>query len=203
MWLSISVSLRVGCGLITSYGSPTAPFHLHNNYRSTDQVGCVFANNIGAQYLTRIIITNDFHESLGLSQGKRHPAGSEGKPANFEFTTGGQGLRLGPSVVISGAAIPRDLIESELFGYFRGAFTGARRNGMIGKFELANNGTLYRKIKKKVSPNQLLTSDVNRREPNAAFFSKLTKQWRLDSDHVQEHMFTYRDICQHECKICR
>jgi len=51
--------------------------------------------------------------------------------------------RKGPFVAISCAAIPRDLIESELFGYVGGAFTGARRNGMIGKFELANNGTLF------------------------------------------------------------
>ncbi len=50
--------------------------------------------------------------------------------------------RRGPFVAISCAAIPRDLIESELFGYVGGAFTGARRGGMIGKFELANHGTL-------------------------------------------------------------
>lgn len=49
----------------------------------------------------------------------------------------------GPFVAISCAAIPRDLIESELFGYKGGAFTGARQKGMIGKFELANGGTLF------------------------------------------------------------
>lgn len=48
-----------------------------------------------------------------------------------------------PFVAISCAAIPRDLIESELFGYRGGAFTGARREGMVGKFELANRGTLF------------------------------------------------------------
>lgn len=48
-----------------------------------------------------------------------------------------------PFVAISCAAIPRDLIESELFGYIGGAFTGARRTGMVGKFELANKGTLF------------------------------------------------------------
>ena len=51
--------------------------------------------------------------------------------------------RKGPFVAISCAAIPRDLIESELFGYVGGAFTGARRNGMIGKMELATGGTLF------------------------------------------------------------
>ncbi len=48
-----------------------------------------------------------------------------------------------PFVAISCAAIPRDLIESELFGYIGGAFTGARQKGMVGKFELAHQGTLF------------------------------------------------------------
>ena len=48
-----------------------------------------------------------------------------------------------PFIAISCAAIPRDLIESEFFGYKGGAFTGARQNGMMGKFELANKGTLF------------------------------------------------------------
>jgi PAS domain S-box-containing protein len=49
----------------------------------------------------------------------------------------------GPFVAVSCAAIPRDLIESELFGYRAGAFTGARKDGMVGKFQLANKGTLF------------------------------------------------------------
>ncbi len=49
----------------------------------------------------------------------------------------------GPFVAISCAAIPRDLLESELFGYVEGAFTGAKKEGMVGKMELANNGTLF------------------------------------------------------------
>ncbi len=48
----------------------------------------------------------------------------------------------GPFVQINCAAIPRELIESELFGYVEGAFTGARKGGKLGKFELANGGTL-------------------------------------------------------------
>lgn len=45
-------------------------------------------------------------------------------------------------VKINCAAIPKDLLESELFGYEEGAFTGASKKGKIGKFELANNGTI-------------------------------------------------------------
>jgi PAS domain S-box-containing protein len=48
-----------------------------------------------------------------------------------------------PFIAINCAAIPRDLVESELFGYEEGAFTGARRGGKPGKFELAEGGTLF------------------------------------------------------------
>jgi transcriptional regulator with PAS, ATPase and Fis domain len=49
----------------------------------------------------------------------------------------------GPFVAINCAAIPLTLIESELFGYEPGAFTGAERKGRTGKIELANEGTLF------------------------------------------------------------
>ena len=48
-----------------------------------------------------------------------------------------------PFVRINCAAIPKDLLESELFGYEEGAFTGAKVKGKPGKFELANNGTIF------------------------------------------------------------
>lgn len=46
-------------------------------------------------------------------------------------------------VAINCAAIPEALLESELFGYVKGAFTGADPNGRIGKFELANKGVIF------------------------------------------------------------
>lgn len=49
----------------------------------------------------------------------------------------------GPFVALNCAAIPHELIESELFGYERGAYTGALKEGNIGKFEQANGGTLF------------------------------------------------------------
>lgn len=51
--------------------------------------------------------------------------------------------KLYPFVRINCAAIPKDLIESELFGYEKGAFTGAQAGGKPGKFELAHSGTVF------------------------------------------------------------
>lgn len=52
-------------------------------------------------------------------------------------------VRSGPFVAINCAAIPETLLESELFGYEGGAFTGAKKEGKLGKFELADGGTLF------------------------------------------------------------
>ncbi|MCY6957506.1 sigma-54 interaction domain-containing protein [Clostridium brassicae] len=49
----------------------------------------------------------------------------------------------GPFVAVNCAAIPRELFESELFGYEKGAFTGAKKGGYPGKFELAEGGTIF------------------------------------------------------------
>lgn len=46
-------------------------------------------------------------------------------------------------IKVNCAAIPRELLESEFFGYEEGAFTGAKKGGKIGKFEMAQNGSLF------------------------------------------------------------
>lgn len=48
-----------------------------------------------------------------------------------------------PFIRVNCAAIPSELLESELFGYEEGSFTGAKRGGKKGKFELANGGTIF------------------------------------------------------------
>lgn len=49
----------------------------------------------------------------------------------------------GPFISINCAAIPDNLMESELFGYEEGAFTGAKKGGKVGKFEQADGGTIF------------------------------------------------------------
>lgn len=48
-----------------------------------------------------------------------------------------------PFRILNCSAIPETLLESELFGYEEGSFTGARRGGKVGKFELADGGTIF------------------------------------------------------------
>ena len=48
-----------------------------------------------------------------------------------------------PFIKVNCGAIPANLVESELFGYEKGAFTGADKNGKMGLFELANTGTIF------------------------------------------------------------
>ena len=51
--------------------------------------------------------------------------------------------REGPFIPINFAGLPENLAESELFGYEEGSFTGAKKGGKLGFFELANNGTIF------------------------------------------------------------
>lgn len=66
-----------------------------------------------------------------------------GKEIFAQAVHNASGRHSGPFVVINCGAIPRELVESELFGFEDGAFTGAKRGGRPGKFELANGGTIF------------------------------------------------------------
>ena len=55
----------------------------------------------------------------------------------------GSARRDRPFVAVNCAALPRELVESELFGYVGGAFSGARREGSPGKFQAAHGGTIF------------------------------------------------------------
>lgn len=62
--------------------------------------------------------------------------------ATFIHETSDRGKR-GCLIKVNCGAIPDNLLESELFGYEKGAFTGANKEGKAGLFELASNGTIY------------------------------------------------------------
>ena len=66
-----------------------------------------------------------------------------GKGILTKFIHKESGRSDGPFITINCAAIPESLLESELFGYKGGAFTGARKEGKLGLVELANEGTLF------------------------------------------------------------
>ena len=66
-----------------------------------------------------------------------------GKELFAQAIHGASDCRCGPFVPVNCGAIPKELIQSELFGYADGAFTGAKRGGRAGKFEAANGGTLF------------------------------------------------------------
>jgi transcriptional regulator of acetoin/glycerol metabolism len=60
-----------------------------------------------------------------------------------EFARGIHGSSTGPYVALNCGGLSRELLASELFGYAEGAFTGARKGGMVGKIEAANDGSLF------------------------------------------------------------
>ena len=66
-----------------------------------------------------------------------------GKEMFAQAIHNGSPRRLHPFIRMNCASIPRDLLESEIFGYEKGAFTGASPSGKYGKLESANGGTLF------------------------------------------------------------
>ncbi|MDR3270845.1 MAG: sigma 54-interacting transcriptional regulator [Peptococcaceae bacterium] len=81
-----------------------------------------------AEYTCNVFITGESGTGKELFAQAIHNAGNR---------------RRGPFISINCAAMPRELIGSELFGYVEGAFTGARKGGAPGKFELADKGTIF------------------------------------------------------------
>ena len=90
----------------------------------------------------------DLKQEAMLAAGKESPVlisgeSGTGKEVFAQAIHQGSTRHLHPFVRINCAAIPKDLMESELFGYAKGAFTGALAQGKAGKFELAHQGTIF------------------------------------------------------------
>lgn len=86
------------------------------------------AQQVAQQPQTRVLITGETGTGKELFAQAIHNASPR---ANCPF------------VRVNCAAIPENLLEAELFGYETGAYTGAKKGGRMGKFELANNGTIF------------------------------------------------------------
>ncbi len=111
--------------------------------------------------VTLDVVTTEFSDIIGSSQAIRQVKTAAQKVARSKSTVlilgeSGTGKELfaravhnaskrseAPFIALNCAAIPDSLLESELFGYEEGAFTGAKRGGKPGKFQLANRGTLF------------------------------------------------------------
>jgi transcriptional regulator of acetoin/glycerol metabolism len=102
-----------------------------------------FANVVGEsptlQEALRLARLASKSNSTVLLQGET----GTGKEVFAQSIHNGSARAEGPFVAINCAAIPRELINTELFGYEAGSFTGADRQGRSGKFEQAHGGTLF------------------------------------------------------------
>lgn len=126
-----------------------------NTFRAFDQVAKVarrFAGN-RAQYTLEDAIGNSPSIKRAIDMSRRAAKGSSNVLLTGESGTGkelfAQGIHNAssrsdrPFVAVNCAALPKDLIETELFGYVRGSFTGAHEEGRPGKFEIASGGTIF------------------------------------------------------------
>lgn len=108
-------------------------------------------NNNIAHYCEIITHNNEMKELISFTE---HIAGVDSNVLILGETGTGKGVfakhiyknsmrKDAPFITINCAAIPEELLESELFGYSHGAFTGANRNGKKGLIEIANKGILF------------------------------------------------------------
>lgn len=123
--------------------------------RSTDQINKYISKKIGnnARFTFADIVGESTVFKKTVSMAKKIAAGSAnvlitgesgvGKDIFAQAIHNASSRANNPFIAINCAAIPRDLIASELFGYDEGAFTGSKKGGNIGKFELAHTGTIF------------------------------------------------------------
>jgi transcriptional regulator with PAS, ATPase and Fis domain len=115
--------------LINRYIGTNAHFTFDDIIGESETIRCAKSNAmIAATNIANVLLTGESGTGKELFAQSIHN--------NSPFSNG-------PFIAVNCGAIPKSLIESELFGYEPGAFTGANRTGNAGKFELANNGTIF------------------------------------------------------------
>ena len=108
-------------------------FVAHNNVTN------ILGHSSGIKLLRERILTYAPHDASVLIHGET----GTGKDLVAQAIHNASTRKNAPFLAINCAAIPETLLESELFGYEEGAFTGAKRSGKAGFFELAHGGTLF------------------------------------------------------------
>ena len=115
--------------LINRFSSAQASFH--------------FSDIIGQSPVIKTTIDAARQAAIGTSNILILGESGTGKELFAQAVHNHSPRRKGPFIALNCAALPRELISSELFGYADGAFTGARKGGRPGKFEMAAGGTLF------------------------------------------------------------
>ena len=127
-----------------------AVLKLISTEKAVTQTNCKSGNIATHTFADIITESDDFRQTINLA--RRFATSAENILLLGESGTGkelfAQAIHntycpQGPFIAVNCAAMPRELIGSELFGYEGGSFTGAERSGRIGKIELANGGTLF------------------------------------------------------------
>lgn len=129
-------------GFVLTLSSTHRPTIL--NHRAKDVTPCFgFMDIIGESDAIQQAIRKAKQVAPGPSTVLILGKSGTGKELFAQAIHGASGCRNGPFIPVNCGAIPKELIQSELFGYADGAFTGARRGGCTGKFEAANGGTIF------------------------------------------------------------
>lgn len=102
-----------------------------------------FQNMLGNQANFLSVLQKAQRAALGTSTVLITGESGTGKELLARAIHGASDRSSKPFIAVNCSSIPEALLESELFGYDEGAFTGARRQGKLGKFELAQGGTLF------------------------------------------------------------
>ncbi len=111
---------------------------IKNNY-----AGVTFSQIIGTSPELMQVKKNAEHFAKSPSTIFIHGKSGTGKEMFARAIHSASLVSNGPFITVNCAAIPENLLESELFGHKEGAFTGSMKGGKVGKFEFANNGTLF------------------------------------------------------------